>query len=1101
MSAILVIVVLSAMAVPVSTPPPQTDPVSLGGAVQGDIRGDDGMSTRGKGANAPVLQWCGTSGYVSDGVDPDSGDTLMSFTWCVLYRSPRGTPPAAGYPKVKIMKGATLIVEATMAADGWAGGPDDYKAGRRYTYARTLGDAGTDYTYTFTAVDQRGRTATPLSGAGPTVYALPVLGWCSGWTTAVQPSEGDPNTVFHYCVAYTPTGGDDPNAYPPKVHIRKGGSEISGSPFTTTCSGGAAPFACEYDRTLTLGFDYTAQFEVTNRFGHTVSFPSSPTSEPDVWPLPTLSWCTYWTSGVQPWEGDPNTNFHYCVKYDPTTGDNPTAYAPKVHIWKAGTEISGSPFPMACTGQYPPFACDKYTYLVVGPGYTYQFEVTNRFGSTVRYPIPPASGPAVNALPILEWCTGWTSGVDPEQGGTSTLFHYCVKYTPTPGDPPAAYPPKVHIWKGGNALPGSPFTMSCVAPSPYACHYYTTLIGGSGYTYQFQVTNRFGSTVRHPIPPGSGPAVYPGLEWCTGWSDGIDPDEGDTSATFHYCVEYTPVPGDDPNAYPPEVHIRKGGVEIPGSPFAMGCSGGAAPYECTYDTSLAAGSYTYQFEVVDSTGSTTILPSSPASGPEVYDLPVLEWCTGWTGGVDPTAGDPSTTFWYCVNYTPTPGDDPYSSPPTLNVWKGGDSYLSDWMSCWYFDPAYECDYYTMLVEGTDYTYQFEITNRYGSTVRHPIPPGDGPLVREIPILDWCAGWSAGVDPEEGNTSTVFQYCVGYTPYPGDDPGAYPPVVHVWKEDVEIDGSPFTTSCSGGGAPYECTYETTLDLGAYSYQFEVTDSTGFTVWFPDPAGFGPVVFVLWWCMGWSAGVSPIEGDPGTLFQYCVRYIPTPGDDPNTYAPVVHIWKSGTEIDGSPFTTSCTGASAPYECTYETNLDIGTYSYQFEVTDSTGSTVLFPDPAADGPTVYSLFWCPGWSEGVDPTWGYEYDTLFTYCVDYTPLPGDDPNDYPPLVHIWWYDYDYGDWYEIDGSPFTMTCTGDAAPYACTYETYLGAGSYQYQFEVTDSSGATTVFPDYPWYGPEVYYYYGYGGGGAPRAAGPEQRAAWVALPISFRLRPEG
>ncbi len=60
--------------------------------------------------------------------------------------------------------------------------------------------------------------------------------------------------------------------------------------------------------------------------------------------------------------------------------------------------------------------------------------------------------------------------------------------------------------------------------------------------------------------------------------------------------------------------------------------------------------------------------------------------------------------------------------------RGGELYFQDWMWCDDFDGVVaSCTYVATLGAG-EYTYQFAVTNRYGTTVSFPDPPGSGPTV-------------------------------------------------------------------------------------------------------------------------------------------------------------------------------------------------------------------------------------------------------------------------------------------------------------------------------------------------------------------------------------
>lgn len=95
---------------------------------------------------------------------------------------------------------------------------------------------------------------------------------------------------------------------------------------------------------------------------------------------PVLSWTgesNYTTDGIHPETGTSTTTFIYRVKYADADNDAPANGYPKVHILKAGVEISGSPFVMTAVDSYAYTTGRKYTYSRTLPGggdYTYYFE-------------------------------------------------------------------------------------------------------------------------------------------------------------------------------------------------------------------------------------------------------------------------------------------------------------------------------------------------------------------------------------------------------------------------------------------------------------------------------------------------------------------------------------------------------------------------------------------------------------------------------------------------------------------------------------------------------------------------------------------------------
>jgi hypothetical protein len=132
-----------------------------------------------------------------------------------------------------------------------------------------------------------------------------------------------------------------------------------------------------------------------------------------------------------------------------------------------------------------------------------------------------------------------------------------------------------------------------------------------------------------------------------------------------------------------------------------------------------------------------------------------------------------------------------------------------------------------LSEGTTYYYSLRLFDGYEWGDWYEIQFG----TNSLPSLDWIGdvGYEAdGLDPQEGNSSTVFIFMVKYTDSNGHSPASGQPVLHILKWGLEIEGSPFAMSYESGsnqtGAMY--IYYALLTEGInYSYYFTASDILG------------------------------------------------------------------------------------------------------------------------------------------------------------------------------------------------------------------------------------------------------------------------------------
>ncbi|MBI4064077.1 MAG: hypothetical protein HY401_07240 [Elusimicrobia bacterium] len=118
-------------------------------------------------SNAPLLEWTGEAGYVSDGLEPNEGNNFTKFIFRVKYSDPDNDPVLAGFPKLIVKKGGAEISGSPFSIGAYkTAGPAVF-----YEYPLWIG-AGSDYTYAFEAKDRWGA---PASGNPTALSSGPVV--------------------------------------------------------------------------------------------------------------------------------------------------------------------------------------------------------------------------------------------------------------------------------------------------------------------------------------------------------------------------------------------------------------------------------------------------------------------------------------------------------------------------------------------------------------------------------------------------------------------------------------------------------------------------------------------------------------------------------------------------------------------------------------------------------------------------------------------------------------------------------------------------------------------------------------------------------------
>jgi hypothetical protein len=126
----------------------------------------------------PTLTWTGETGYIGAGCAPAAAPPGTTFDYRVTYTDGDAEAPAAGSPKVHILKGGAAIVGSPFTMSYVSGTP---VAGSIYHYATSALVAGADYTYRFEAQDARGA---PAGGVATSATSGPIVDGAAPTTTA-----------------------------------------------------------------------------------------------------------------------------------------------------------------------------------------------------------------------------------------------------------------------------------------------------------------------------------------------------------------------------------------------------------------------------------------------------------------------------------------------------------------------------------------------------------------------------------------------------------------------------------------------------------------------------------------------------------------------------------------------------------------------------------------------------------------------------------------------------------------------------------------------------------------------------------------------------
>lgn len=134
-----------------------------------------------KWSQNPTLEWTGEQNYETDGLHPESGDSVIHYVFRIKYKDMDNDPAMAGYPKVRIYRDGVEVSSPTM---NYVSG--DPITGAIYTFTIYLSSGS--HAYRFETKDVWGDTTFTSFKPGPDV-SPPIPRHIEGY---VRDEEGNP---------------------------------------------------------------------------------------------------------------------------------------------------------------------------------------------------------------------------------------------------------------------------------------------------------------------------------------------------------------------------------------------------------------------------------------------------------------------------------------------------------------------------------------------------------------------------------------------------------------------------------------------------------------------------------------------------------------------------------------------------------------------------------------------------------------------------------------------------------------------------------------------------------------------------------------------
>ncbi len=213
---------------------------------------------------SPTLDWTGEIGYVSDGVNPDTGPGGTVFEFRVEYTDSNNDAPATIEVWVDENDNETDEPGEYYAMTGADSADTQYTDGKLYTRSLTI-NKGNDNSidYRFSASDGTNSAAgAPTSNSAFTVTNnAPALSWTGEQyfvTDGVNPDTGGDGSSFTFRVMYTDTDNEGPST-PVQVWVDTNGDidyDDPGEKQDMTVDGGDGNYSNgeNYTKTMTLSY-------------------------------------------------------------------------------------------------------------------------------------------------------------------------------------------------------------------------------------------------------------------------------------------------------------------------------------------------------------------------------------------------------------------------------------------------------------------------------------------------------------------------------------------------------------------------------------------------------------------------------------------------------------------------------------------------------------------------------------------------------------------------------------------------------------------------------------------------------------------------------